>query len=306
MSKFSAVLYSFKQSWGNIIKQPLEHLINILILSLIVGICLASVTISNNLHNWQNKMINYPQLMVYLDNSANEADIDSLQHFLANLPRHVLKNYHFVSKAEGLASLQQDQQLKSIVSNFSDKQNNPLPDMFILNSATTESATLNKLSQQLNQIPMVDKVSVDLAYANKLNSLINFTSNLVIGCCMLCFALLSLVIYNMIRLQMLINHDQIMVSRLIGASDSFIMRPLFCYAIWQISLALIIASLALHGLISYTDGLLININDLFIKGLQITSLDLPSIGLCWLSFIIFTLFTVFMAVRWIFSNIHAR
>lgn len=306
MNKLIHHLQSFKQAWLTIFKQPFEHLINIIVLALIITICAAGLTLNNSLSHWQKNNLVYPQLMLYLDSNANPADVSNIEKALNKLTNGTVKNYQFISKAQGLAELQQDQQMKSIASDVIDANNNPLPDMFIVNAATTESQSLEKLNLQLGQLPMVDNVQLDMQYAGKVNELMSFATSIGEFAIILFGAVLALVVYNMIRLQMLLKSDAIKVSRLIGASDSFIMRPLIHYAVWQVTLATAIAVGSLHYLIKSLNAMFANFSNLFGKGFQLAPLELFQFGALWLALIIFTIFTVFLAVQWVFRNSHSH
>lgn len=306
MQKLTHHRHSFAQAWITMLKNPVEHLINILVLALIIGICAAGLSLNNSLNVWQQKNITYPQIMLYLDNNANQADVANIEKVLNNVAKTTIHDYKYVSKAQALTELQQDQQMKSIASDVIDPNNNPLPDVLIINTATAESAALTKLNTQLGQLPMVDNIQIDMNYASKIQQLLSFASKVSTAAQILFILVLSLVIYNMVRLQMMLKSDAIKVSRLIGASDSFIMRPLFHYAIWQVTLAYIIAGGILRLMTSNLNNLFASFGNLFGKGFEFTTLPIGEFCLLWIILVIFTMFTVFLAVRWVFRNTYSQ
>ena len=115
-----------------------------------------------------------------------------------------------------------------------------------------------------------------------------------------------LVLYNMIRLQMLLCRDEINVSRLIGASDSFIMRPLAYYAILQVLIASGVAYLLVNLFINFINGLFRHLNYLFGNSFLLSNLDKMDLVQMLCILIIFTIFSVFLAVRWIFKNSYSQ
>jgi cell division transport system permease protein len=306
MQKITHHIRSFNQAWLSIFKQPIEHLINIVVLALIISICALGISLHNNLAIWQQQNITYPQIMMYLDKTANQADVANIEKVLTGLSKTSVRNYQFISKQQGLAELQQDQQLKSIASDVIDQNNNPLPDILIVNTATSESATLQHLNMQLSQLPMVDNVQVDMNYAGKVSDLIGFTSKVTMFAQILFIVVLALVVYNMIRLQMLIKSEAVQVSRLIGASDSFIMRPLIHYAVWQVSLATVIAGGTVYYLTNTINALFANFSNLFGKNLHFAQLVPLQLFALWIVLVVFTIFTVFLAVRWVFHNTYTN
>lgn len=306
MSRINNHIKSFKQSWNYILSQPIEHLINILVLGLIITICGAGLALNNNIDAWKTNNIVYPQMIVYMNNQANQADIDATQKAINKVGAKIIKSSQFISKDQALAELSQDKNMKGIASDVINPSDNPLPDVIIINTATSESNILNKLDMQLSQIPMVDDVQIDMNYASKVDNLISFATLLSFAIQILFVVVLGLVIYNMIRLQMMLKSDAIQVSRLIGASDSFVMRPLMHYAIWQVTIATLISYAGLFFISNALNTLFAKFSNLFGNGFKINILPIEQFAMMWVSIAIFTIFTVFLAVRWVFSNIQNK
>ena len=302
MQKLTHHLRSFNQAWLSIFRQPIEHLINIIVLALIISLCALGISLNSNLTNWQSQNLSYPQMMLYLDKTANQADVTNIENTLNKFSKSTVRNYQFISKQQGLAELQQDQQMKAIASDVIDANNNPLPDILIVNTSTSESATLQRLNMQLSQLPMVDSVQMDMNYANKINDLVSFSSQIMLLGQILFIVVLALVIYNMVRLQMLLKSEAVQVSRLIGASDSFIMRPLMHYAVWQVTLAMLIAVAGLRYITSSLNLMFASFSNLFGQNFRIIQLAPQQLIMLWVILVIFTIFTVFLAVRWVFNH----
>lgn len=302
MIKFNHHIRSFKQAWQTILFHPFEHLINILVLALVITICAAGLSLNNSLDTWKQHNITYPQIMVYMDTRASEAEIDSVQKNLVKIGKPIVNDFKYISKQQALTDLQNDSRTKDIASDVISADNNPLPDMIIINTGVAESDALSKLSMQLEQMPLVEKVQIDINYANKISSLLGFAKKITFSTQILFILVLSLVIYNMIRLQMMLKSDAINVSRLIGASDSFIMRPLIHYAIWQVTLATAVAGGGIYLLTTNLNSMFTHFNNLFGNGFSLQILPLQEFIILWLTLLVFTVFTVFLAVRWVFRN----
>ncbi len=306
MNKLTQHLRSFQQAWLTMLKHPVEHLINILVLALIITICAAGLSLNNSLNIWQQQNIAYPQLTLYLDSNANQADVENIERSLNQQSKNIIRDYKFIGKQQALDELQQDQQIKSIASDVIESANNPLPDVLIVNTLTAESNVLNRLNIQLNQLPMVASVQMDLRYANKIQDLLGFAREISSAAQILFILVLSLVIYNMVRLQMMLKSDAIKVSRLIGASDGYIMRPLCHYAVWQVTLATGLATLGMHTMTYNLNLMFANFSHLFGKSFTFATLPFGEFAIMWLVLIIFTIFTVFLAVRWVFRNTYSQ
>jgi cell division transport system permease protein len=107
---------------------------------------------------------------------------------------------------------------------------NPLPDAFIV---TSDPSSLEALAADLAKLPLVAHVQADAAWARRLAA-IAAVGRLALW---LLSALLGIglvaVTFNTIRLQILTQRDEIEVSKLIGATDSFIRRPFYYLGLLQ-------------------------------------------------------------------------
>lgn len=306
MSIINNHIKGFKQSWGYIFSQPTEHIISILVLGLIITICATGLSLGSNVDKWRENNIVYPQMIVYMNTQANAADIEATQKIISKASNKIVRSSQFISKDQALTELSQDESMKSIASDAIDANNNPLPDVIIVNTSTAESETLNKLKTQLSQVAMVDNIQIDMNYAGKVDNLLEFASRMSFAIQILFVIVLGMVIYNMVRLQLMLRSNAIQVARLIGASDSFIMRPLIYYAVWQTTIATAISYAGLFFISNSLNKLFANFGSLFGDGFKIDMLPPEQFLIMWGSIMIFTIFTVFLAVRWVFRNTYTK
>ncbi len=296
MQKLSLHYQSLLSSLIRIICHPIEHLLNILVISVIVAILCAIMVINKTSDIWERTNITYPQIVIYLDTQANQADVSAIEATLNRYNTKLIKNYQFIGKDSGLKELANDEQLKQIASDVISDNTNPLPDVLIVNTASADLTELNKLTTKISGLPMVDNVQMDSDYATKISELITFIKKFGGFLQALFIAVLVLIIYNMIRLQMLTRNDEITVSRLIGASDSFIMRPLIYYAICQTIIGAVVAYIITNAFVKLANQLLVNSSTLFGSSFTIATLETGQLFLLIISLIIFTIFSVFLAI----------
>lgn len=302
MKLISAHYRSIIASITRILNKPFEHMLNILVISIIIAILSSIFVITKSSRIWETSNINYPQIMIYLSQNAKQTDVSKLEVSISRFNQKLIRNYQFISKQQGLQELQQDQQLQMISSDVITESSNPLPDVLIVNTNTANPKLLNQLIGRIGNMSMVDNVQMDTNYANKINDLINFIKYIATFLQIVFVIVFILVVYNMIRLQMLLRQDEIIVSRLIGASDGFIMRPLAYYAILQVVLASIIAYFLVNLFINFMNGLFFNLKYLFGNNFLLTNLTSLQLGQMLVILIIFTIFSVFLAVQWVFKH----
>ena len=133
----------------------------------------------------------------------------------------------FVPREEALKELATVQGMPEVIAALG---HNPLPDVFVVSA---KDATLEVLAADLGKLPGVAHVQADAAWARRLAALAGI-GRLALW---LLSALLGIglvaVTFNTIRLQILTQREEIEVSRLLGATDAFVRRPLLYLGLLQ-------------------------------------------------------------------------
>lgn len=103
---------------------------------------------------------------------------------------------------------------------------NPLPHSIIISlndSADTQKA--NQLAEQWSVLELVDIVQFDSDWVKKLEGIIYFFK-VVLGILALGVAVVVIAtVFNTVRMQALVQRDEIAVARLVGATEAFVQRP---------------------------------------------------------------------------------
>lgn len=113
-------------------------------------------------------------------------------------------------------------------------EKNPLPDVVLVTpslkhaSPTAAQALLDKLRQQRE----VDIGKLDIEWLERLYAVIDIARDLVTLIGLLLFIAVVLIIGNTIRLNILNKYDEIVVMKLVGATDAFIHRPFLYTGFW--------------------------------------------------------------------------
>jgi hypothetical protein len=108
---------------------------------------------------------------------------------------------------------------------------NPLPDSYVLRLPGFENAMdagrVDDIAQQLKQQPGVDTVQIDSEWVKRLAALLRILRLVLLFLGITLGAVVVAVVFNTIRLQVMTQRDEIEVSRLFGATNSFIYRPFY-------------------------------------------------------------------------------
>ena len=195
-----------------------------LMMFIVIGVTLflpsSGLLIVENVSQISNSIAYDAELSLFLKKSIKQDQIDFIQSALDKTL--IIKKTHFESKLTAWDKLQSKLNLNPLDSGISE---NPLPDAFFISLNTFNEKEINTLISNLKNIDGVQNIFFDAGWVKKLRSILYL---LKIGLFLLGIILiivLIVIIGNTIRLQTLTHKDEIEVSKLIGATNSFIQRP---------------------------------------------------------------------------------
>jgi cell division transport system permease protein len=195
-----------------------------------VAMCLPSLFYLgvDNLSKLTNHMKGETEISLFLKldiTSENIAKIDSI------LAKNIaISQYHLVTKDVAWQQLQaKSKENQNISSAIEQLGKNPLPDAFFIQAKSTDPETLETLRNTLQSIPGVEQAVLNADWAKRLATLLSIGKKLVFFITVLLAIMLLVIIGNTVRMQILSQKDEIQVSYLIGATNSFIRMP-FLYA----------------------------------------------------------------------------
>jgi cell division transport system permease protein len=109
---------------------------------------------------------------------------------------------------------------------------NPLPHLLIVEARDDSAALLGQLEFELAALPTVDEVIVDALWLRRLDALMSLARSAVTFLAALLIAAVVLIVGNTIRLTIEGRRDEVLISKLVGASDAFVRRPILYTGLW--------------------------------------------------------------------------
>ena len=258
----------FNHALRRLWRTPLTSLLNLTIIGMTLALPAGGYLILENLRILSGNLAATPEISVFLALDANAASIADIEKRLKQHP--AVQEAKFVARDKALDQLKKTEGMGDLIAGL---PQNPLPDAFIITAKTQDPATLERLGNEIKTWPKVAQVQLDSAWIKRLDALLKLGRVTVsILAILLSFALIA-VTFGAVRSEVLIRREEIEVSQLIGATDSFIRRP-FLYAG-----ALQGLFGALFGLIIiYAGILLLNRPLLELSGLYGTNFQLRFLG----------------------------
>lgn len=246
-------------------------MLSTLMMFLVIGITFILPSISflivQNLKSISESIQHESQISVFLKKDIPIDAKNKIEKELKN--RSEINNYHFVKKEEAWTKLQ-----KSM--GFNDSNNglseNPLPDAFFISPNTVNPNQIADLKGFLDKLDGVDQVVVDTGWVKKLNSVLHLANKAILLASILLASMLVVVIGNTIRLQMTSHHEEIELSKLIGATNQFLRRP-FLYSGFIYGLGGgLTAAIALKLIVIFLNQTVVEVEALY--GAQFVIIDL--------------------------------
>jgi cell division transport system permease protein len=207
---------------------PLASLLNLLVVGIAVALPLGLFTLVSNLQLIAGQLPSEPQASVFLNVNATGADRARIEAIL-KADGNVSASHH-IDRDTALRELEESSGMAELVAGLG---SNPLPDSYSLTLNDGSPAALETLGNKLKADPSVDEVQMDTDWARRLAAFVKLGRELTTTVAALLGAGLLLITANLIRMQILTRRDEIEVSKLIGATDSFIRRPFLYFALIQ-------------------------------------------------------------------------
>lgn len=160
------------------------------------------------------------QMTVFLNSDVDNMQVQALKTDLLKLDG--VEDIHYVSKDEALAQMAKQYPDQNLTENL---QKNPLPDAYYLVLKDNSEQTLDTLKTSIAKMDGVREVLIDSEWIQRLNHILSLGHQVVNILSILLGAAMIAVIGNTVRMQVITHQAEIEVSRLIGATQSFIRRP---------------------------------------------------------------------------------
>lgn len=179
------------------------------------------------LYVYGNKTIAYlkeqVRLTVELENEAREIDIQSIKAEIYKLPDYKEESLNFISKEDGLKILKEE--IGEDLSVYG--MDNPLYNVltFNLGSEAITSENLKEVSLKLKELEGVRDVYFQEKLVFSLEGNITNFRYIGLGIALIFLLIAISLIYNTVRLTIYNNRLTIKQMQLIGAKDSFIIKP---------------------------------------------------------------------------------
>ena len=220
--------YALAAALVHLRRSPGGFLFNILVVAIALALPFMGVTLLDNVRPMSESLSVDPEISVFLKQDTPREQAEGLAVSLRQTVKDKQAKIIFTPREKALDNLKDKNGLADVLATLGD---NPLPDSYVLKLDAFRNAQaggdVDALAEQIRQLPGVDTVQVDSAWVKRLAALLNVLRLALLLLAATLGTVVVAVIFNTIRLQVLTQREEILVSKLIGATDSFIHRPFY-------------------------------------------------------------------------------
>lgn len=221
-------LQSLVFSLGKIYKAPTTTIMTVAVIGITLSLPSGFYLFLKNIEAMSGDLSASTQITLYLDLKTNEKAARKLSKTLAS--KETIQETEFISRDSALQAFRQSSGFGKSIDTLS---SNPLPHtIIVLPESDSNRFEIKNLLNSLQSLPEVKIAKLDTEWLERLFTILEIAKRAV-GIITLLFAFaVLLIIGNTIRLDIQNRYQEIIVTKLIGATNAFIRRPFLYGGLW--------------------------------------------------------------------------
>lgn len=215
--------YALSQSLRQLKRYKMASTVTLIVLGITLALPVILLFASSALQQLGTRSLDGESLTAYL--SRDLSDLQGAKLAQQWMGRPGIRSTRYISRDEALQLFRANSDIGDAISILG---RNPLPGAIMVfpDSNTLGSTRLNNLANELDRLAGVERIQVDMRWVKRLQSVVSLIQ--LVGGLLAGFLTLTalLVIGNTIRLELLRRRSEMEVANLLGATGSFMNRPI--------------------------------------------------------------------------------
>jgi cell division transport system permease protein len=222
--------FAIADAFNHAARRPGSFLFNVLVIAIALALPFAGLTMIDSIRPVSAQLAVEPEISIFVSVETPRERATALAPSI----RRILQDSNlggrleFIPRENALIALKDKTGLSDALTTLG---TNPLPDGYVLKLASfenvSEAARIDAIAVQLKALPGVEYVQVDSAWVKRLAALMHVLRMVLLLLAVALGMVVIAVVFNTIRLQVMTQQEEIEISRLVGATDSFIYRPFY-------------------------------------------------------------------------------
>ena len=246
------------ESLRRLLATPLPTLMTVLVIAISLALPAGLYVLLKNAQVVSEDWDGSAQISLFLRKDTTEDQGRKLANDLAR--RGDVKRTEYISRDQALKEFQQQSGLGNILNELGD---NPLPAVIVVYPAQNDLKEARQLRNDLAGMGQVDIAQLDAQWVQRLYALLELGQRLVVALSLGLGLAVLLVIVNTIRLSIENRRDEIVIVKLVGATDAYVRRPFLYTGFWYGLGGCLVALILIQSLLLWLDGPVQVIADLY-------------------------------------------
>jgi cell division transport system permease protein len=261
-------------SLGELWRSPFASLMTIGVLGFSITLPSTLYVLVKNTEQISQQWEQASEISLFLREGVTDASAQQLLTRLRLWPE--VAEVAYISADEGLKEFQA---LSGLGDALNYLETNPLPAVVLVvpTSKHASPTSAGMLLDKLRKEREVEIGKLDIEWLERLYALIGIAKDLVTLLAVLLFFAVVLIIGNTIRLNILSKRDEIVVMKLVGATDAFIQRPFLYTGFWYGLLGGIMAWITVFIILLWVDYSMQDFMEKYQVNFNLTSMDLSTL-----------------------------
>lgn len=216
-------------SLGRLYRLPLASLMTAAVLGIAMALPAGLYLLTGNIQRLSNQWDGNINISLFLKQNISIEEANRLADRLHDWQE--IKSLQVITPQQALDEFRQ---LSGFGEVFDALLENPLPSVLAVEPADESGNAIaaKRLLERLQAIPEVDLAQLDLQWVKRFNAIVNIIRHTIWVLAALLSLAVLLIIGNTIRLEIQNRRDEIEITKLIGATNSFIRRPFLYAGLW--------------------------------------------------------------------------
>lgn len=265
-------------SLGQLARYPFASLMTMAVLGLSLTLPATLYVIVKNTDNVGADFQQASEITLFLHKDLTAQEVQTFAKRIDLSPE--IESATLIAKEQGLADFRARSGFGDALDTL---QENPLPDVLrvIPRENYRSAAAAQQLLQQLEQEREVEQARLDVDWLERFTAIVDLVRDAFLALALLLCVAVVLIVGNTIRLNISSKRDEIMVMKLVGATDAYIQRPFLYTGIWYGLVGGVITWLATAVLIMWLSGAVRDIAELYDSQFTLTGLNLTEMAVVW-------------------------
>ena len=214
---------SLREFW----QRPLGNVLTLAVIAMALAMPASLYLLGKNLSAASTKVTSPSQVSAFLKERTPEARVMILKDQIEGMPE--VEKVAYISPQQGLEDLSQYSGFDQALTLLDDYA---LPGVLVMTPKNNDREALDRLVAKVKSEQDISDIRLDEDWLTRLDAIKNLVNGIVLTLALLMLGSVFLIVGNTLRFNVLANKEEIQTMKLIGATDSFILRPYLYSGVW--------------------------------------------------------------------------